>query len=87
MVLPVVEYPSCRQTTVASVLPQPSSHTVPHTLFIQISTLPSLGTPPPTSRMSPVEQGTVKRFKQNAYNYSNDMNEAVVAIVITTEKQ
>ena len=56
-VWPRVEYPSCRHTTVASVLLQESSHTVPHTLFIQISTLPSFGMLPPTNRTSSVLQG------------------------------
>ena len=56
-VWPWVEYPSCRQTTVASVLLHKSSHTVPHTLFIQISTLPSFGMLPPASRNSPVVHG------------------------------
>ena len=54
---PCVEYPSCLHTTVASVELQPSSHTVPHTLFIQISTLPSFGTLPPTSCSWPVKHG------------------------------
>ena len=56
---PLVEYPSCRHTTVASVLPQESSHTVPHSLFMQISTLPSLAMLPPASRSWPVVQGAV----------------------------
>ena len=60
---PWVEYPSCRHTTVASVLLQPSSHTVPHTLFIQISTLPSFGTLPPTSRSWPVVHGTAMELQ------------------------
>ncbi len=55
--VPVVEYPSCRHTTVASAEPQESSQTVPHSLLMQISILPSLGMLPPASRMSPVEHG------------------------------
>ena len=50
---PWVGYPSCRHTTVASLFPQESSHTVPHSLFIQISTLPSFGMLPPASRNWP----------------------------------
>lgn len=59
---PLVEYPSCKHTTLASVLPQTSSHTVPHWLFTQISTLPSFSMLPPTSRSLPVVQGAV--FKE-----------------------
>ena len=57
---PWVEYPSCRHTTVASAFPQKSSHTVPHSLLMQISTLPSLAMIPPTSRSWPGVQGAVK---------------------------
>ena len=39
--LPVYEYPSCLQITVASVASQLSSHTVPHWSLMQTSTLPS----------------------------------------------
>ena len=53
---PFVVYPSCWHTTEASVLSQESSHTVPHRLFVQISTLPSFGMLPPASRSWPVVQ-------------------------------
>jgi len=43
-------YPSCLHTTLASLLSHRSSHTVPHTPLIQISTLPALFTGPPTKR-------------------------------------
>ena len=56
--LPLVEYPSCPHTTAASLLSQESSHTVPHCLFMQISTLPSFGMLPPTS-LRPVEHGAM----------------------------
>ena len=56
-----VEYPSCRHTTVASALPQKSSHTVPHSLSMQISTLPSFAMLPPTSRSWPCVQGAVRQ--------------------------
>ena len=56
---PWLEYPNCRHTTVASSVPQESSQTVPHSLFMQISTLPSFGMLPPTSRSWPVVQGAV----------------------------
>ena len=59
IVRPWVGYPSCRHTTVASELPQESSHTVPHSLFMQISTLPSFALLPPASRSWPVVQETV----------------------------
>ena len=50
---PVYAYPCCLQTTVASGLPQKSSHTVPQTLLTHTSTLPSYWEVPPTSRTSP----------------------------------
>ena len=52
----VVMNPSCLQTTLASLLSHPSSHTVPHSLLIQISTLPSKGLKPPDNLTSPYEQ-------------------------------
>lgn len=39
--LPVVDIPSCLHTTIASVLLQKSSHTLPHWLITHTSTLPS----------------------------------------------
>ena len=50
---PVVAYPSCLQTTVASALFQRSSHTVPQALLMHTSTLPSYWVVPPTSWTSP----------------------------------
>ena len=58
---PWVEYPSCRQATVASAFPQESPHTVPHTLFMQISTLPSFAMLPPASLSWPFVQGAVNK--------------------------
>ena len=52
----VVMNPSCLHTTLASLLSHPSSHTVPHSLLIQISTLPSKGLKPPDNLTSPYEQ-------------------------------
>ena len=49
-------YPSCLHTTLASLLSQPLSHTVPHTPLMQISTLPALLTGPPTKRTVPLVQ-------------------------------
>ena len=46
-------YPSCLQTTVASLTPQASSHTVPQVPLWQNSTRPSLSVLPPTSLTSP----------------------------------
>ena len=55
--LPLEEYPSCRQTTIASEWPQKSSHTVPHVLLLHNSTLPWVDDEPlPASLMSPVVQ-------------------------------
>ena len=53
---PVYAYPSCLQTTVASVLSQESSHTVPHWSLMHTSTLPSYWLEPPTRRTSPYVQ-------------------------------
>ena len=54
--LPVYAYPSCLQTTVASVVSQESSHTVPHWSLMHTSTLPSYWLEPPTRRTSPYVQ-------------------------------
>ena len=54
--IPVVENSSCRQTTVASGVPQKSSHTVPQTLLLQISTRPSRLEGPPLNLKSPLVQ-------------------------------
>ena len=53
------EYPSCLQATLASTLPQASSHTVPHLPFRQTSTRPSFGWVPPTSLILPSVQAIV----------------------------
>ena len=58
----VVTNPSCLQTTLASLSSHPSSHTVPHSLLIQISTLPSKGLKPPDNLTSPYEQLAVTRY-------------------------
>ena len=50
-------------------LSQESSHTVPHRLFIQTSTLPSFGMLPPTSRNWPVVQ-TAERNRRNYVHLS-----------------
>ena len=55
---PIVENPSCLQTTVASILSQFTSHTVPHTPFKQISTLPSNSVWPPLNRTAPSVHAT-----------------------------
>ena len=46
----LTSYPSCLHTTLASLLSQPLSHTVPHTPLMQISTLPALSSGPSTKR-------------------------------------
>lgn len=48
--IPVVEIPSCLQTTIASALLQKSSHTLPHWLLTHTSTLPSKSYVPDASR-------------------------------------
>jgi len=55
--VPVEAKPSCLQTTLASVLSQKSSHTVPHALLLQISTRPlEFVDPVPRRRISPFKQ-------------------------------
>ena len=56
-----LEYPSCPHATLASKLSQPSSHTVPHVSFMQISRRPSNRSAPPTRRSSPWLQNAAKR--------------------------
>ena len=62
--LPVEANPSCRQATLASGVPQKSSHTVPHTLLLHISTRPWLEFDPPRSLMSPWTQPTHIQSKE-----------------------
>ena len=47
------KYPSCLQTTAASMSSHSSEHTVPHSWSAQISTRPVVGVTPPTKRTSP----------------------------------
>lgn len=61
--LPVLKNPSCRQTTLASLVDHDSSQTVPHVSFQQTSTLPSYMSDPPTSLMSPFSQKTACKIK------------------------
>ena len=56
ILIPVGEKPSCLQATLASGVPHESSHTVPHCMLLQISTLPSIEFDPTRSLMSPFEQ-------------------------------
>ncbi len=62
--LPIVGYPRPRQTTLASLLSQEPSHKdiVAKAWSMHISTAPTLGLDPPTSRTSPIVQfpGAVK---------------------------
>ena len=53
MLVPVKGRPKLLQTTLASLESQLSSHTVPHTPLMQISTLPSLADWPPASWIVP----------------------------------
>ena len=54
--LPIVGYPNCLHTTLASGLVKELSQTVPHWLLKQISTLPSPSLRPPTKRTEPLVQ-------------------------------
>ena len=56
--LPVLKNPSCLQATLASLIDQDSSQTVPQVSFQQTSTRPSYIVDPPTSLMSPFSQRT-----------------------------
>ena len=58
--IPAAENPSCLQTTLASRLVHPSSHTVPHTLSMQISTRPSRVLRPDCSLTSPSVHSCLK---------------------------
>ena len=58
MCIPIVENPSCLQTTLASDVLQESSHTVPHVLLLQSSTRPSYRFVPPRSLISPLVHGS-----------------------------
>ena len=53
---PESEYPSCLQTTLASLPLQKSSQTVPQALALHTSTRPSIWLTPPTSLTSPSTQ-------------------------------
>ena len=73
--LPAVPYPSCLHTTIASSVDQYSAQIVPHTLFRQISTLPSNWlTSPSTSLISPSTQlvllADVLQSVGNYHNYN-----------------
>ena len=67
-----VPYPSCLQTTVASVLSQRSSQTVPQAPPLHTSTRPSMLFEPPTRRIDPSVQAspndTLVRIKSVARN-------------------
>ena len=54
---PAVGKPSCLQTTIASLISQKVSHTVPHAPLEHSSTRPSIVVVPFTSLKSPVTQG------------------------------
>ena len=74
--IPNVGYPSCLQTTRASVVLQPLSHIVPHTPPRHISTLPSLDVVPPLKRIvPPTKQVRAVMWKTNAYIILTDWND------------
>ena len=50
-------YPSCVHTTLAALLSQELLQTLPHTPWMQTSTLPALSTGPSTKRTVPLVQG------------------------------
>lgn len=67
MYLPNGKKPSCPHATFASRVSQPSSQTVPHTPYIQISTLPLVDLTTPVSLTSPwvqLEIATVTAWKK-----------------------
>ena len=68
--VPVGKNPNCLQATLASGVPQASSHTVPHALLLQISTLPSPRFLPPRSRISPFEQRATNIMEEKENNYN-----------------
>lgn len=82
--LPSDKKPSWEQTTLASTIPHESSQTVPHSFSMQISTLPSVLTPPPTSCSSPFVQVTkADKFKDHSVEHPGScrcawMNKAYV---------
>ena len=47
-----------------------ADHTVPHTLFMQISTLPSFAMLPPASRNCPSVQGAIKKKFLHHFEYN-----------------
>lgn len=72
--LPVSEYPSCLQTTLASGVPQESSQTVPQLLFKQTSTRPSKLLLPPISLTSPsVHANTKTKLPMQIYTQAHIM--------------
>lgn len=64
--VPEAENPSCLHTTLALKWSHPSSHTVPHALFLQNSTRPSSTVLPPVRRISPSTQPDTK-YKKNTW--------------------
>ena len=60
-------YPSCLQTTLVLLEYQRSSHTEPHKLFRQISTLPTYWFRPSTSLTSPSRQLVLVTAMTNRY--------------------
>ena len=69
--VPVSANPSCRHATLASVVLQRSSQTVPQALLLQTSTRPSY-TAPPTSRISPGLQIAVGDVHKNQHMSLSD---------------
>ena len=67
-----MECPNCLQTTVASFASQESSQTVPQSLLLQISTLPSIGILPPASLTSPLPHGAMMQFIYHACQCKNN---------------
>ena len=69
---PIGENPSCLQATLASVVSQKSSHTVPHWLMLHISTRPSRGLCPLWSLISPYAHITEMK-NTDSYNYKTSI--------------
>ena len=66
--IPVLENPSCPQATLASLVSQKSSQTVPHMLLLHISTRPSDDVDPPTSRRAPVSHAWPAKVWSKKWN-------------------
>ena len=79
--IPVPEYPSCLQATLASLAPKASSQTVPQAFPLQTSIRPSRAVVPPTRRIAPWAQtakgGRMKHHNNYESYYGIDLRDGV----------